>query len=159
MLWNFMYSNIPVCQQWWPGVMWCHKWPVGCLDLLTLYPGWAGSGWVAGAHHTVLASAFKTCAVPQRGGGASPSQQHLSPSGHHVPGKTAFTFPHTHVLLLWVLCRQFEKDRWMCLVVPVAGEDVREGMWREEDVCCSVGFSGGKEPQLLPGCRLLALPR
>lgn len=39
----------------------------------------------------------------------------------------------------------------MCLVLAVAGEDVREGMWREEDVCCSVEFSGGKEPQLLPG--------
>lgn len=160
MLWNFMHSNTPVYQQQWPGVMWCHKWPVGCLDLLTLFPGRAGSGRVAGAHQTVLASVPARPVLFLRGaGGASPSQQHLSPSGHRVLRKTGFTFPHTHILLLWALCRQFEKDRWMCLVVAVAGEDVREGMWRVEDVCCSLRFSGGKEPQLLPGCRLLALPR
>lgn len=46
----------------------------------------------------------------------------------------------------------------MCLVMAVAGEDVREGMWREEDVCCSVGFSW-EGATVAPWLGLLALPR
>ena len=38
----------------------------------------------------------------------------------------------------------------MCLMAAAAGEDVREGMWREEDTCF-VGFSGEKEPRPMLG--------
>lgn len=145
----------PVRQQWWPGVMWSHRWPEGCSDLPDAF-SWRSCE-RSSCRYTPNSTFFclqahETHAVPQR----EVVSQPLSSTCRLLAN------------FCWVTC-----PGWLCpSPYPRSPLIFVQAVWERQmdvfDGCCCWGgcerrdverrgrvvlwgFSGGKEPRPLPG--------